>query len=99
MTTLNVNEGASSSAGSHNELSSLLPTSSEPTVNPINEAQQQNQASATMKNDDLLEHIQTHINNVFQNQVEARSRMRHRHVRYKCFKIIYIKSIIVIVML
>lgn len=85
MTTLNVNEGASSSAGSHNELSSLLPTSSEPTVNPINETQQQNQASTTMKNDDLLEHIQSHINDVFHSQVENRSRMRHRNAGYKYF--------------
>lgn len=37
MTTLNVNEGASSSAGSHNELSSLLPTNSEPIINPTEE--------------------------------------------------------------
>lgn len=77
MTTLNVNEGASSSAGSHNELSSLLPTSSEPAINPTAETQQQNQASTTVKNEVVLDHI----SDVFHGRVESRSRMRHRHVR------------------
>lgn len=77
MTTLNVNEGASSSAGSHNELSSLLPTSSEPAINPSTETQQQNQASTTVKNDVGLDHI----NDAFHGRIENRSRMRHRHVR------------------
>lgn len=77
MTTLNVNEGASSSAGSHNELSSLLPTSSEPAINPTTETQQQTQASTTVKNEVVLDHI----SDVFHGRVENRSRMRHRHVR------------------
>lgn len=77
MTTLNVNEGASSSAGSHNELSSLLPTSSEPTINPTTETQQQNQTSVNMKEELVL----NHINDMFHGRVENKNRMRHRHVR------------------
>lgn len=79
MTTLNVNEGASSSAGSHNELSSLLPTSSEPAITPTSEIQQQNQTliTQTVKNEVVLDHI----SDVFHGRVENRSRMRHRHVR------------------
>lgn len=77
MTTLNVNEGASSSAGSHNELSSLLPTSSEPTINPTTETQQQNKTSINIKEEIVLDHI----SDVFHGRVENRNRMRHRHVR------------------
>ncbi|XP_025412111.1 pecanex-like protein 1 isoform X3 [Sipha flava] len=78
MTTLNVNEGASSSAGSHNELSSLLPTNSELTINPTAESQQQNQNSITVKNEVVLDHN----TDVFYNghsRVENRNRIRHRH--------------------
>ncbi|KAL5239767.1 hypothetical protein ACI65C_007177 [Semiaphis heraclei] len=74
MTTLNVNEGASSSAGSHNELSSLLPTSSEPAITPTSETQQQNQSLITVKNEVILDHM----NNVFPGRVENRSRLRQR---------------------
>jgi hypothetical protein len=77
MTTLNVNEGASSSAGSHNELSSLLPTSSEPAITPSSESQQQNQTLTTVKNEVVLDHI----SDVFHGRVENRSRMRNRQVR------------------
>lgn len=79
MTTLNVNEGASSSAGSHNELSSLLPTSSEPAINPTDETQQQNQTLITVKNEVALEQ---HISDVIYGRGRNRGRMRHRHVRY-----------------
>jgi len=74
MTTLNVNEGASSSAGSHNELSSLLPTSSEPAITPITETQQQNQSSMTVKNEVVLDHV-------YINRIENRSRLRQRQFR------------------
>jgi len=77
MTTLNVNEGASSSAGSHNELSSLLPTSSEPAINPIPETRQQNQTPKTLRSEMILEHI----NDVFLSRVENRSRLRNRQFR------------------
>lgn len=77
MTTLNVNEGASSSAGSHNELSSLLPTSSEPAITPTSETQQQNQSLITVKNEVILDHM----NNVFPGRVENRSRLRQRQFR------------------
>lgn len=77
MTTLNVNEGASSSAGSHNELSSLLPTSSEPVINPNPETQQQNQYSKALRSEMILEHI----NDVFLSRVENRSRWRSRQYR------------------
>jgi hypothetical protein len=80
MTTLNVNEGASSSAGSHNELSSLLPTNSELTINPTAESQQQNQNSITVKNEVVLDHN----TDVFYNghsRVENRNRIRHRHFK------------------
>lgn len=77
MTTLNVNEGASSSAGSHNELSSLLPTSSEPAINPTNESHQQNQTSVTVKNEVGLDHI----GDRFHSRVEQRRRGRKQHVR------------------
>lgn len=77
MTTLNVNEGASSSAGSHNELSSLLPTSSEPTINPSTETQQQNQPTITVNNEVTLDNV----GEGFHVRAENRSRMRHRHVR------------------
>jgi len=77
MTTLNVNEGASSSAGSHNELSSLLPTSSEPAITPTTETQQQNQSSMTVKNEVVLDHI----SDVFHGRVENRSRLRQRQFR------------------
>lgn len=80
MTTLNVNEGASSSAGSHNELSSLLPTNSELAINPTAESQQQNQNSVTVKNEVVLDHS----TDVFHNghsRVENRNRIRHRHFK------------------
>lgn len=77
MTTLNVNEGASSSAGSHNELSSLLPTNSELAINPITELQQQNQTSINIKNEVILEPN----NDPTLGRSENRSRMRHRNVR------------------
>lgn len=77
MTTLNVNEGASSSAGSHNELSSLLPTSSEPAITHTTETQQSNQTSVTVKYEIGSEHIGDNLNG----RVENRSRMRQRHVR------------------
>jgi len=77
MTTLNVNEGASSSAGSHNELSSLLPTSSEPAINPTPETRQQNQTPKTLRSEMILEHI----NDVFLSRVENRSRLRNRQFR------------------
>jgi len=77
MTTLNVNEGASSSAGSHNELSSLLPTSSEPAITPTSETQQQNQSLITVKNEVVLDHM----NDVFPSRVENRNRLRQRQFR------------------
>lgn len=77
MTTLNVNEGASSSAGSHNELSSLLPTSSEPAIAPTTETQQKNQSLMTVKNEVVLDHI----SDVFPGRVENRSRLRQRQFR------------------
>jgi len=77
MTTLNVNEGASSSAGSHNELSSLLPTSSEPAITPTSETQQQNQSLITVKNEVVLDHM----NDVFPGRAENRSRLRQRQFR------------------
>lgn len=77
MTTLNVNEGASSSAGSHNELSSLLPTSSELTINPSTETQQQSQPTIAVNNEVTLDNV----GDVFHARAENRSRMRHRHVR------------------
>lgn len=90
MTTLNVNEGASSSAGSHNELSSLLPTNSElAIINPITETQQQNQTSLTIKNEVVLERN----NDAVLGRADSRSRMRHRHVRYIECKIILIQYI------
>lgn len=51
MTTLNVNEGASSSAGSHNELSSLLPTNSELAINPITEIDEEFPNATISKSD------------------------------------------------
>lgn len=81
MTTLNVNEGASSSAGSHNELSSLLPTSSEPAINPTAETQQQNQSLITVKNEVSLDHI----SDVIHSRGRNIGRMTHRHVRYLNF--------------
>lgn len=80
MTTLNVNEGASSSAGSHNELSSLLPTNSEPAINPTAESQQQNQISVTVKNEVVLDH-KTDDFPTGPNRVGNRSRIRHRHFK------------------
>jgi len=76
MTTLNVNEGASSSAGSHNELSSLLPTSSEPAIAPTTDTQVPNQSLITVKNEAVLDHV----SDVFHGRVENRSRMRHRYI-------------------
>lgn len=80
MTTLNVNEGASSSAGSHNELSSLLPTNSEPAINPTVESQQENQNSGTVKKEVVLDHNSDHFHNGH-SRVENRSRIRHRHFK------------------
>lgn len=77
MTTLNVNEGASSSAGSHNELSSLLPTCSEPVITRTTETQQPNHTSVTVKYEVGSEHIGDNLIG----RVENRTRMRHRHVR------------------
>ncbi|VVC36055.1 Hypothetical protein CINCED_3A002996 [Cinara cedri] len=76
MTTLNVNEGASSSAGSHNELSSLLPTSSEPAINPTAEIQQ-NQTLITVKNEVAIDHI----GDVLHGRGRNRGRIRHQHAR------------------
>lgn len=77
MTTLNVNEGASSSAGSHNELSSLLPTSSEPAINPTTESLQQNQTSLSAKNG-ILEPGDTL--RIDRSRTRG-GRLKHRHVK------------------
>lgn len=73
MTTLNVNEGASSSAGSHNELSSLLPTSSEPAINPSTETLQRTIISKPVPIETIMLNQPTEIHG----RVE-RSRIRHR---------------------
>jgi len=74
MTTLNVNEGASSSAGSHNELSSLLPTIPDSAINPTIETQHQILTSLPVKKEIVLEHIGDTINGRLDNRI----RMRHR---------------------
>ncbi|XP_050441269.1 pecanex-like protein 1 isoform X2 [Adelges cooleyi] len=76
MTTLNVNEGASSSAGSHNELSSLLPTSSELAINPTSESQHDNKTLVTSSKNEVI----SGNNELGISRIEGRSRMRHRHV-------------------
>ncbi|XP_050525456.1 pecanex-like protein 1 [Daktulosphaira vitifoliae] len=76
MTTLNVNEGASSSAGSHNELSSLLPASSELIINPTVDLINDNKPRVSnLKNEMVPESIE-----LGSNRIEGRSRMRQRHV-------------------